>query len=66
MALSFRFGRSLYFVLGVGAAYVGLLRPVFEPFRARAASGLPFLLGALLGVAVLALLSSANRRMRNR
>jgi hypothetical protein len=66
MALSLRLGRSLYFALGVVAAYVGLLRLVFEPFRYGAPSSLPFLLSALLGVGVLALIAAAHQRMRAR
>jgi predicted membrane protein DUF2157 len=55
--------RSLYFAQGVVAAYVGLLRLLFEPFR-HGASGIPFLLAALLAVGVLALIFAAHRRMR--
>jgi hypothetical protein len=57
--------RSLYFALAVGAAYAGLLRPLFAPFRHRE-SGLPFLLAALLGVGGLVLIFTAHRRMRER
>jgi Predicted membrane protein (DUF2157) len=64
MALAFRIGRPLYFALAVGAAYVGLVHLVFELFRPGAASPAPFLLAALLGVGVLALVSAAYRRMR--
>ena len=60
---SLRFGRSFYFALAVGAAYVGLLRPLFAPFHHHA-SGLPFLLAALVGVGALALIFAAHRRMR--
>jgi hypothetical protein len=65
MWLSLRLGRSLYFVQGVVAAYVGLLRLLFEPFRHHASS-LPFFLAALLGSGVLALIFAAHRRMRAR
>ena len=61
MWLSFRLGRSLYFVQAVAAAYVGLLRLLFEPFHR--ASSIPFLLAALLGVGALVLIGSAHRRM---
>ena len=64
MWLSFHLGRSLYFAQGVVAAYVGLLRLLFEPFRY--ASGLPFFLAALLGLGVLALIFAAHRRMKER
>jgi len=64
MWLSFHLGRSLYFAQGVVAAYIGLLRPLFEPFRY--ASGLPYLLAALLGLGVLALIFAAHRRMKER
>ena len=63
MGLSFHRGRSLYFAQGVAAAYIGLLRLLFEPFRHRE-SAIPFLLAALLAVGVLALLFAAHRRMR--
>jgi hypothetical protein len=64
MWLSFRLGRSLYFAQGVVAAYIGLLRLLFEPFHY--ASGLPFFLAALLGLGVLALIFAAHRRMKER
>lgn len=63
--ISFRLGRSLYFAEGVVAAYVGLLRLLFEPFR-HEVSSLPFLLAALLGIAALALIFAAHRRMSQR
>jgi hypothetical protein len=65
MWLSFRRGHSLYFVQGVVAAYVGLLRLLFQPFR-HTLSSIPFLLASLLGIAVLALVFAAHRRMRER
>jgi hypothetical protein len=61
--LSLKLRRSLYFAQGVVAAYLGLLRLLFEPFR-HGASGIPFLLAALLAVGVLALIFAAHRRMR--
>jgi hypothetical protein len=64
MWLSFRLGRSLYFVQAVAAAYVGLLRLLFEPFHRT--SSIPLLLAALLGVGALALIFSAHRRMSER
>jgi predicted membrane protein DUF2157 len=65
MWLSFRLGRSLYFVQGVAAAYVGLLRLLFAPFRGE--PGAPsLLLAALLGVAALALVFAAHRRISER
>jgi hypothetical protein len=63
--VSFRLGRSLYFALGVLAAYVGLLRLLFEPFR-HGARSVPFLLAALLGLGALALIFAAHRRMIER
>jgi hypothetical protein len=63
--VSLRLGRSLYFALAVAAAYAGLLRPLFEPFRHRE-SGLPFLLAAVLGAGALVLIFTAHRRMRER
>lgn len=62
---SLSLGRSLYFALAVAAAYLGLLRPLFAPFHHRA-SGLPFLLAALLGLGALALIFAAHRRMGRR
>jgi len=62
---SFRLGRALYFVQGIVAAYVGLLRLLFEPFR-HTLSSIPFLLASLLGIAVLALSFVTHRRMRER
>jgi len=64
MWLSFRLGRSLYFVQGVVAAYIGLLRLIYEPFHYE--SGLPSFLAALLGLGVLAFIFSVHRRMRER
>jgi hypothetical protein len=64
MWISFRLGRSLYFAQAVAAAYVGLLRLVFAPFRH--VMSLPFLLTALLGVAALALIFAAHRKMAER
>ena len=64
MWLSFRLGRSLYFAQAVAAAYVGLLRLLFDPFHR--ASSIPLLLAALLGVGALALIFGAHRRMNER
>ena len=64
MWLSYHLGRSLYFAQGVVAAYIGLLRLLFEPFRY--ASGLPFFLAALLSLGVLAFIFAAHRRMKER
>jgi len=63
--ISYRQGRSLYFAQGVVAAYIGLLRLIFESFSDHP-SGVPFLLAALLGTGVLALVFAAHRRMRAR
>jgi hypothetical protein len=65
MWLSFRRGRALYFVQAIVAAYVGLLRLLFEPFR-HTVSSVPLLLAALLGLAVLALIFATHRRIRER
>lgn len=62
--LSFHLGRSLYFAQGVAAAYIGLLRVLFEPFHRT--SGLPYFLAALVGLGVLGLIFAAHRRMRER
>jgi hypothetical protein len=64
MWLGFRLGRSLYFAQGVGAAYVGLLRLLFAPFHH--ARSVALLLAALLGIAALALIFAAHRRMHER
>lgn len=61
---SVRLGRPLYFALAVAAGYLGLLRPLFAPFRRS--SGLPLLLAALLGAGALVLIFAAHRRMRRR
>ena len=67
MAVAFRLGRSLYFAAGLVAAYVGLVRLLFEPFRyGLHGYSIPLLLAALLGSAVLALIFWAHRRMRDR
>ncbi len=65
MWLALGLGRTLYFAEGVVAAYLGLVRLLFEPFHARESS-VPFLLAALLGAGVLGLLAVAHRRMRER
>ena len=61
----FQLDRSLYFALGVVAAYVGLLRLVFQPFR-HTESSIPFFLAAGLGVGVIILMFAAHRRMQDR
>jgi len=67
MAVAFRLGRSLYFAVGLVAAYIALVRLLFEPFRyGRHADSIPLLLAALLGSAVLAVIFWAHRRMRER
>ena len=67
MAVAFRLGRSLYFAVALVAAYIALVRLLFEPFRyGRHGDSVPFLLAALLGSAVLALIFWAHRRMRER
>jgi hypothetical protein len=65
MGVSFRLGRSLYFAQAVLAAYVGLLRLLFAPFR-HEASSLGFLAAALLGLGALALVFAAHKRMIER
>ena len=62
---AFHLDRSLYFAQGVAAAYIGLLRLLFWPFR-HADSAVPLLLAALLGLGVLALIFAAHRRMQDR
>lgn len=61
--LALRLGRSLYFAQAVVAAYVGLLRLLFERSGHRS---LAFLLAALLGAAGLVVVAAAHRRMRER
>ena len=64
MWASFRLGRSVYFALGVLAAYGGLLRTLFVPFgRVRS---VPLLLAAILALGALALIFAAHRRMSER
>jgi len=62
MWLSFGLGRSLYFAEGVVAAYLGLLRFLFQ----GPASSSSFLVAALLGIGALALIVAAHRRMVER
>jgi hypothetical protein len=67
MAVAFRLGRSLYFAVALVAAYLALVRLLFEPFRyGRHADSIPLLLAALLGSAGLAVIFWAHRRMRER
>jgi hypothetical protein len=67
MAVAVRLGRSLYFALGLLAAYVALVRLLFEPFRyGPHADGIPLLLSAALGAGALAVIFSVHRRMRER
>src|SRR5262245_27340160 len=61
MWVAFRRGRSLYFAQGVLAAYLGLLRPLFDR-----GSSVGFLLAALLGAGALTLIIMAHRRMIER
>ena len=67
MAVAFRLGRSLYFAVALVAAYIALVRLLFEPFRyGRHADSIPLLLAALLGSAGLAVIFWAHLRMRER
>jgi hypothetical protein len=67
MAVGFRLGHSLYFAAGLVAAYLALVRVLFEPFRyGRHADSIPLLLAALLGTAMLGVIFWAHRRMRDR
>ena len=65
MWVSLRLGRSLYFAQGVLAAYVGLVRLLFAPFR-LAESGVPYFVAGLLGLGALTLIFRAHRRMSER
>jgi predicted membrane protein DUF2157 len=60
----FRLDRSLYFAQGVVAAYIGLLRLLFQPFR-HTGSSIPLFLAALLGIGVLFVIFAAHRRMQD-
>ncbi|HEY7654628.1 MAG TPA: DUF2157 domain-containing protein [Methylomirabilota bacterium] len=67
MWLSPRLGRSLHFAEAVVAAYIGLVRLLFEPFSdGSSGRAVSFLLAAVLGAGVLVLISAAHRRMRER
>ena len=67
MAVAFRLGRSLYFAVALVAAYLALVRLLFEPFRyGWHADSIPLLLAALLGAAGLPVIFWAHRRMRER
>jgi len=61
----FRLDRSLYFAQGVVAAYIGLLRLLFQPFR-HTDSSIPFFLAACLGLGVLFVIFAAHSRMQDR
>jgi hypothetical protein len=61
----FSLDRSLYFAQGVVAAYIGLLRLLFQPFR-HSDSSIPLFLAALLGIGVLFVIFAAHRRMQDR
>ena len=60
----FRLDRSLYFAEGIVAAYIGLLRLLFQPFR-HSDSSIPLFLAALLGIGVLFVIFAAHRRMQD-
>jgi hypothetical protein len=64
--VAFREGRSLLFAEGVIAAYVGLLRAMFEPFRLRSSEAAFFLVVAASAAGVLGFVVAAHRRMRER
>ena len=67
MAVAFRLGRSLYLAVALVAAYIALVRLLFEPFRyGWHADSIPLVLAALLGAAGLAVIFWAHRRMRER
>ena len=67
MAAAFHLRRSLYFAIGLVTAYVALVRLLFQPFRSGPhADSVPLLLAALLGLAALAVVFWAHRRMRER
>ncbi len=63
---SYRLGRTAYFAEGVVAAYVGLLRLIFEPVKGPEGGALAFLFAALLGAGALVLIVAAHRQMRDR
>ncbi len=64
--LAFRAGKTLYFAEGVLAAYLGLLRLLFELFE-RAHSGAAFFFVVAASAAgVLGLIVAAHRRMKER
>jgi Predicted membrane protein (DUF2157) len=60
-AVGFRAKRSLPFALAVVAAYLGLLRPIFE---VRGSEAFPLLLAAVLAALALLFILFAHRRMR--
>ncbi len=59
VAGAFRLGRSLAFAEGVAAAYLGVLRLLFEGMP----DSMAFLVAALMGAAVLIFVFAAHRRM---
>jgi hypothetical protein len=60
-AVGFRAKRTLPFALAVVAAYLAVLRPVFE---IRGAEALAFLLAAVLAAAALFFIVAAHKKMR--
>ena len=67
IAVAVHVGRSPYFALGLLAAYVALVRLLFEPFRyGMYADSVPLLLSAGLGAGALAVIFAVHRRMRER
>ncbi|MGE5345439.1 MAG: hypothetical protein ACM3JH_05735 [Acidithiobacillales bacterium] len=64
--LAFRAGKTLYFAEGVLAAYLGLLRFLFELFESARSGAAFFLVVAGSAAGVLGLIAIAHRRMRER
>ncbi len=64
--LAFRAGRTLYFAEGVIAAYLGLLRLLFEAFERVHTGASFFLVVAASSAGVLGLIFAAHRRMKER
>jgi hypothetical protein len=66
VSLAFRAGKTLCFAEGVVAAYLGLLRLLFELFRSFGLGTLFFLVVAGSAAGVLGFIVAAHRRMRER
>ncbi len=66
IGLAFRAGKTLYFAEGVLAAYLGLLRLLFELFERVHSGAVAFFVVAASSAGLLGLIAIAHRRMKER